>query len=101
MPAKKQRITEIPAFATEDEERAWWDAHGRDVHLDAFESVQVQFDIRPRPRRSARLTLRLEPETIARYREVAAEMGMGYTSLMAEVLAQWQPKTRAKAQTRE
>lgn len=100
MPEERPRITEIPDFASDAEEREWWDEHGADVDPDAFETVHMYFDIQPRGPRSKRLTLRLRPETIDRYRQIADDMGIGYTSLMVEVLDKWRPRKRRSAPAR-
>jgi predicted DNA binding CopG/RHH family protein len=94
MPRVKPRITDIPTFANEDEERAWWEEHHAEVDYGAFPTETLTFDIAPRQRRSKSISLRVEPELVERYRTLAAERGMGYQSLMLKVLHAWKPKGR-------
>lgn len=87
-------ITEIPEFASEEEERSWWEAHHEQVDYAAFPTETLEFDIAPRGRRSQQVSLRMEPELVERYRALAAERNMGYQTLMLEVLHAWRPPSR-------
>ena len=101
MGKQRAQITEIPAFASAEEERDWWDEHGDDVDFSVFPIENMTFDIQPRRRKTRVVTLRMAPELVARYQELAAERGMGYQTLMHEVLGRWEPPGPATPRSRK
>jgi hypothetical protein len=98
MASRRAKITEVPEFASREDELAWWDEHGADVDLDAFPIEPMTFDVPAKQRRSRQITLRVEPDLVERYRLLAEERNMGYQTLMLEVLHAWKPRaSRTKA----
>jgi len=84
------KITEIPEFSSEEEERQWLDTHGRDLDLSAFPAVDMTFDIEPRRTKDRVITIRMEQDLADQYRQQAAIRNMTPTALMREVLQKWQ-----------
>jgi hypothetical protein len=80
--AKKQQP--IPVFATEDEERTFWDTHDTDEY---FQGEAPGYALVPSPefirrQKSPRwLKLQLDPETMARLCEAALEKGTSHHEL--------------------
>lgn len=73
-------MAKIPQFASEQEESDFWDTHDATDYLDDTVEVDVTFiDARPK---KALISLRLEPETITRLKEVARKRGIGYQTLI-------------------
>lgn len=72
--AKKRRI---PEFATREEEAAFWDTHDVSDYWDDFKPARARFA----KQLSEGITIRLDPETLARLRSLASEMGIGPTTL--------------------
>jgi predicted DNA binding CopG/RHH family protein len=67
----------IPAFASKEEEAAFWDTHDTTDYEEEFRPVTVRFA----RNLSHPLTIRLDPETIAELREQAHAKGIGPTTL--------------------
>ncbi len=67
----------IPDFASVEEEAAFWDTHDTTDFEDEFQPVNVRFA----ERLSEGLTIRFDPETLARLRAQAKKKGMGPTTL--------------------
>jgi len=82
--------TEAPEFASIEEERAWWDEHGRELDLDALPVVDITFEVRPRARLTEQITLRMSPGLMAAYRARAERRGMTASELMRQVLTEWE-----------
>ena len=79
------RRSRLPAFRTDDEERAFWETHRPGDYVDAMptERVQVSLRIRKRVReRKKNLTLRMEPSRVEEIKVVARERGVPYQTLM-------------------
>ena len=73
-------MAKIPKFASEQEESEFWDTHSFADYLDDTEEVDVRFvDTRPA---KTQISLRLEPETITRLKELARRKGIGYQTLI-------------------
>jgi hypothetical protein len=96
MASKRAKVTEVPEFASREEELAWWDEHGAEVDLEAFPIEPMTFDVPARQPRSRQITLRVEPALVERYRLLAEERNMGYQTLMLEVLHAWKPRAPRK-----
>ena len=71
----KQRI---PAFASIEEEAAFWDTHSTTDYEDEFKPVRVRFA----KKLSEGLTIRLDPDTLEKVRAEAHERGIGATTLI-------------------
>lgn len=84
---------EVPSFASEREEQAWWDEH--DVSgglLETFGPVLEGELPSPRERtvtrpRKAPISLRMEDDLIDRLKALAAVKGIGYQTLMRQFVA--------------
>lgn len=75
----------LPAFRTDEEERAFWETHrpGDNVNAMPADRVQVTRRFRERVReRKKNLTLRMEPSRVREIKAVAREMGVPYQTLM-------------------
>jgi predicted DNA binding CopG/RHH family protein len=73
--ATKKRI---PAFASIEEEAAFWDTHSTADYEDEFKPVRVRFA----KNLSEGLTIRLDPDTLEKVRAEAHERGIGATTLI-------------------
>jgi len=67
----------LPDFASDDDERASWDAHMHDVD-DYFEDepVDMMWDLRPETKEP--FTPRLQPSVVRRLKYVGGRVGMPY-----------------------
>jgi hypothetical protein len=81
-------LSEIPRFATEDEERAFWATHEVSDKLAAVAEPIPDGELPPARPRSRPITVRLETDTIARLRAVAAYKGMPYQTLLKDFIAE-------------
>ena len=68
----------LPAFASVEEEAAFWDTHSTADYEDEFKPVRVRFA----KKLSEGLTIRLDPETLEQVRAEAHERGIGATTLI-------------------
>jgi len=68
----------IPDFASDEEERAFWDTHDPEEYFED-EPIDVVWDLRPEKKK--RVTIRLEPSMIAQLKEMAEELDMPYQTL--------------------
>ncbi|HLZ69391.1 MAG TPA: CopG family antitoxin [Dehalococcoidia bacterium] len=77
---KRDRSTpeRIPAFASREEEAAFWDTHDVTDYLDELRPVKVHFA----RNLSEGITIRLDAETLATLREQAHKKGIGPTTLV-------------------
>jgi hypothetical protein len=85
----------IPTFRTEAEEAKWWDAHMASVAANLAEGMKAGTAHRGGPRRviqerreSKNITIRVALDDIERARELAAQRGIGYQTLMKMLLKQ-------------
>ncbi len=73
-------MAKTPKFASDQEEADFWDTHDSTNYMDdTVEIDAVIIDARPN---KSPISLRLEPETIARLKEVAGRKGIGYQTLI-------------------
>ena len=75
----------LPAFRTDEEERAFWETHRPGDYVEALapEQVQVSRNLRERVREGKKnLTLRVEPSRVQEIKAVARNMGLPYETLM-------------------
>lgn len=79
---------EIPTFASEQEEADFWSQHElADDLLNRMESPAE--DVLPPPRqRTKAISLRLDPDTLARLKALAAARGMPYQRLLKQFLVE-------------
>ena len=68
----------IPEFASIEEEAAFWDTHSTADYEGEFKPVRMRFA----KKLSEGLTIRLDPETLAKVRAEAQERGIGATTLI-------------------
>jgi hypothetical protein len=68
----------IPEFTSREEEAKWWETHPVSDYLDEFEIVDAKFA----KNLSQGLTIRLDPETLAKVRSLARKKGIGATTLI-------------------
>jgi predicted DNA binding CopG/RHH family protein len=81
-------LDDIPTFADEDEERAFWATHEvSDELAEAAEPIPADELPPPRPR-SRTITLRIESDTLARLKSIAEYKGMGYQTLLKDFLVE-------------
>lgn len=73
-------MAKIPVFKDEKEESDFWDTHEVTDYLDELIPVDITF-VDARPNKTP-ISLRLEPETITRLKEVAGRKGIGYQTLI-------------------
>jgi hypothetical protein len=74
---EQQAQSRIPRFRTREEEAAWWDSHDITEYLDELRPVKVRFA----RNLSESITIRFDPETLARLRAEARKKGLGPTTL--------------------
>lgn len=77
MGARKQKEP-IPEFKTYEEEAAFWDTHDLSDYWDEFRPVKVRFA----KHLSEGITIRLDPETLAKLRARAKEAGVRPSTLI-------------------
>jgi uncharacterized protein (DUF4415 family) len=88
-----KRWDEVPAFASEREEQAWWDEHDvSEELLDTFGPVQEGQLPPPREKtvtrpRKAPISVRMEEDLMARLKALAAIKGIGYQTLLRQFVA--------------
>ncbi len=89
-----QRWADVPAFANEDEERAFWDTHtlGEELLADALTHEEGDPDLPPPRGRAARrahlISLRLDPDVRDRLKAIAQRHGIGYQTLLKQWIAE-------------
>jgi predicted DNA binding CopG/RHH family protein len=79
------RKPRLPAFRTDEEERAFWEKHDVGDYLADTRPVPVRVSRRLRERvreRKQNLTLRMEPSRLKEIKAVAEERGLPYQTLM-------------------
>ena len=80
MTAKLKRMKPkepIPEFKSREEEAKFWDTHDLTDYWDEFKPVKVRFA----KNLSEGITIRFDPQTLAKLREQARKKGMGPTTL--------------------
>jgi uncharacterized protein (DUF4415 family) len=84
---------EVPSFASEKEEQAWWDEH--EVSEDLLETFgpvpegglpAPRERTAPRPRKTP-VSVRMEEDLVDRLRALAAVKGIGYQTLLRQFVA--------------
>ena len=87
--AKKGRI---PTFRSDREERDFWARHS----VEEFAKDLEDLDVEIRPPRTEQIALRLYKEDLQVLRSLAAERGVGHTTLARTVLEGWLIRLRGK-----
>jgi glutathione S-transferase len=67
----------IPHFRSREEEAEWWDSHDITEYLDELKPAKARFA----RNLSQGITIRFDPETLARLRDQAKKKGIGPTTL--------------------
>ena len=88
--AKKARI---PAFRSDREERDFWARHSVEEFAKDLEDLGVEI----RPPRTEQIALRLHKEDLQVLRSLAAERGVGHTTLARTVLEGWLAQARSRS----
>lgn len=86
---------EVPFFASEKEEQAWWDEHDiPEELLETFEPRSERSNLPPpreqtitRPRTSP-VSVRMEDDLVNRLKALAAVRGVGYQTLLRRFVAE-------------
>ena len=78
MTKKNTTKKRIPEFSSVEEEAAFWDTHSTADFEGEFKPVRVRFA----KKLSEGLTIRLDPDTLAKVRTEAEEKGIGATTLI-------------------
>ncbi len=81
MTRKKEQSSRIPEFKNREEMAGWFDTHDMADYQDEFKTVRVKFA----KNLSEGLNIRLDPETLAKLRQIAQEKGIGPTTLSQDV----------------
>ena len=74
---KKIRLNHIPEFKNYKEEADFWDTHSTADYEGEFRPVEVRFA----KNLSKGITVRLDPKTLVKLREMAHNKGIGPTTL--------------------
>lgn len=74
---QQQQASRIPEFSSREEEAEWFDTHDMADYQDEFKTVRAKFA----KNLSEGLNIRLDPETLGQLRSIAAEKGIGPTTL--------------------
>ena len=82
-------LEEIPAFQTEDEERAFWATHEVSDELAAAAEPIPDGELPPVRERTRSTTIRLEESTIRRLKTIATQRGTRYQTLLKRWLNVW------------
>jgi predicted DNA binding CopG/RHH family protein len=78
MTQTKHKKSRIPEFSSVEEEATWWETHNLADYQDEFEIVEAKFA----KNLSHGLTIRLDPEILAKVRTLAKQKGIGPTTLI-------------------
>ena len=81
----------IPAFRSDQEERAFWARHS----LEEFAKDLVDLDVTICPPRTEQIALRLHKEDLQILRSLAAKRGVGHTTLARTVPEGWLAHSRS------
>lgn len=73
---------DVPAFESEDDERAFWGSHQIDARL-----MQMSMH-RPDVRESTTITLRFDPRMLSRIKRIARRRYLNYQSMIKQWLSE-------------
>ena len=88
-----QSWDEVPVYRTEEEEAAYWETHALGEALLSDRENEGNDPRLPPPRgrnhhRSEMISLRLDPHLLRRLKQLAAEQGIGYQTMLKQWLAE-------------
>ena len=86
------RKGKMPRFHSDQEERAFWARHS----VDEFAGELQDLDVAIRPPRTEQIAVRLYKDDLQALRSLAAERGIGHTTLARTVLEGWLAQSRGK-----
>ena len=89
MPKKNK----LPRFRSDQEERDFWALHSVEEFADDLRDLDVAI----RPPRTEQIAVRLYKDDLQALRSLAAERGMGHTTLARAILEGWLAQSRGKA----
>ena len=84
--------TRLPRFNSDQEERDFWALHSVEEFADDLRDLDVAI----RPPRTEQIAVRLYKNDLQALRSLAAERGMGHTTLARTVLEGWLAQSRGK-----
>ena len=84
------RKSKIPRFHSDQEERDFWARHS----VEEFAEELQDLDVAVRPPRTEQIAVRLYKDDLQALRSLAAERGMGHTTLARIVLEGWLAQSR-------
>lgn len=85
----------IPVFRSDREERDFWARHS----VEEFAKELEDLDVEIRSPRTEQIALRLYEEDLQVLRSLAAERGVGHTTLARTILEGWLARSRSKTGT--
>lgn len=97
----RRKAVDIPEFASPEDERVWWAEHDAEIDWDALPVETFDFDVTPPQKRTKTVTLRMEPALVNQLKALAEKRGMGYQTLMREVLTAWSARQTGARRGRE
>ena len=86
------RKGKMPRFDSDQEERDFWARHS----VEEFAGELQDLDVAIRPPRTEQIAVRLYKDDLQALRSLAAERGMGHTTLARTVLEGWLAQSRGK-----
>lgn len=92
MRTRTPRKAKIPKFHSDQEERDFWARRS----VEEFAEDLQDLDVTIRPPRTEQIAVRLYEDDLQALRSLAAERGMGHTTLARTVLEGWLAQSRGK-----
>ena len=86
------RKSKMPRFHSDQEERDFWARHS----VEEFAEELQDLDVAVRPPRTEQIAVRLYKDDLQALRSLAAERGVGHTTLARTVLEGWLAQSREK-----
>jgi predicted DNA binding CopG/RHH family protein len=86
------RKGKLPRFQSDQEERDFWARHS----VEKFARELEDLDVAIRPPRTEQIAVRLYEDDLQALRSLAAERGIGHTTLARIVLEGWLARSRGK-----
>ena len=90
------RKGKTPRFNSDQEERNFWARHS----VEEFAAELQDLDVAIRPPRTEQIAVRLYKDDLQALRALAAERGIGHTTLARTVLEGWLAQSRGKTRVR-
>ena len=79
-------LDDIPKFATEAQEQAFWDKHELDAELFDSKNNDALLNLPLGKTKSRNISIRLEEDVIKRAKVIAKEKGVGYQTLLKQFM---------------